>query len=464
MKNWRKVLADKKGEEKLMVGFKRYKTDNDVELPNLAEFSGDKEPSKTGHPGKLEVKVYEEANKLMESDRKREDKTKGTSALMGEDVKRKDMAKHISEEKEHVKPSYAGKKQAGSYDLLRELSYLMNEIGVESDDLLDGLPEADYSKIMSNYKQMGAILEKIHMESIPSTSPKEVSPSSENTPSTWASKKTANVYLKCPHCGHDDDKYAFMPQHEDLSHKNLTQVLANCPHCDKSFPIAEGVPAYTGGERWVGQQYPARRLYEGKQKGWRKILAEDVSFKNKPDGTVQIDITSHPNEPLTQNPTTQQPAPMSPQDVQQKEQQTGTSTEASLNKESFVQPGQKVKHISSGLTGTVDKIVGKEVYVNTDNGSTAIWGLNEINAISAAPQTNTPAQNISQYFAGAKKWDIKKEGSLLLIGAECEKCVGIQIEKDGKVVEAYMADKNGHEWREIVNQSVWEEKLKDYSK
>jgi hypothetical protein len=388
MENWRKVLAVKEGEEKLMIGFKRYKTDNDVELPNAAEFKGDLEPSKTGNPGKLEVKVYEEANKQMEADKKREDKTKGTSALMGEDVKRKDMAKHISEEKDHTRPSYAGKKIAeGDDTLLRNLSFLMNEIGMESEDLFDGLPRADYSKIMSDYKKMGELLEKIHMRSIPATSPKEVSSVSETTPSTWASLK----------------------------------------------------------------------------KGWRNVFG-DVSFKNKPDGTVQIDITSHPNEPLAQNPITQQPGAMSPTDVQQKEQQTGTSAEASLSKESFVQPGQRVKHINSGLMGTVDKVEGKDVYVNTDNGSTAIWGLNEINAVSAAPQTNTPAQNISQYFAGAKKWDIKKIGNLSLIGAECEKCAGIQIEKDGKAVESYMVNKDGHEWRSLVNQAVWESKMEEYSK
>ena len=307
MKKWRQVLAGEKSEPKLMVGFKRYKTDNDVELPNAAEFSGDKDPSKTGDSAKQELDAFKEGNKLMQSDKKREDKTKGTSSLMGEDVKRKDMAKHISEEKDHVKPSYANKKT------------------------------------------------------------------------------------------------------------------------------------------------------------WRKVLG-DVSFKNKPDGTVQIDITSHPNEPMTQNPTTQQPGAMSPEEVQQQEQQTGTSAEASLNKESFVQPGQRVKHISSGLTGTVTKVEGKDVYVNTDNGSTAVWGFSEINTISAAPQTQTPAQNISQFFAGAKKWEIKKEGNLSLTGAECKTCAGIQIEKDGKVVESYMVNKDGHEWREMISEGVWASKFDEHLK
>jgi len=127
-----------------------------------------------------------------------------------------------------------------------------------------------------------------------------------------------------------------------------------------------------------------------------------------------------------------------------------------LNKAAFAQPGQKVQNVSSGQQGTVTKVEGKDVYVSLDNGSTAVWGPNEINAITAAPPQD---YGTSKFYAAAKKWGIRKEGTLSLVGTECDKFAGVVIEKDGFIVESYITKKNGHEWRELVNQPVWEAKF-----
>jgi len=195
MDNWRKVFGQKETPNK---GFKRYETEGGEKLPNRAEFTGDKFPSKTGDSAKVEVDAFKEGNKLMGKDKDREDSSaEGGSALMSEKAKRSDVEKHMKTETDHTKPSYAS---------------------------------------------------------------------------------------------------------------------------------------------------------------WHKVLGEDLSFKQKPDGTLQIDVASHPNEPLVQNPVTELPAPVSPEEADQ-------AVEAKIEKIAFTE-GDTVQHVRSGQRGVVTQVVGNDVYVD----------------------------------------------------------------------------------------------------
>ena len=90
MKNWRNVFAAAKDEE-----FDGYKTDNGTELPNNAEFTGDKNPS-GGEPAAIENKAWAAGDKEGAADRKRENAASDNgSALMGEKSKREDVGSHM---------------------------------------------------------------------------------------------------------------------------------------------------------------------------------------------------------------------------------------------------------------------------------------------------------------------------------------------------------------------------------
>lgn len=73
---------------------KRFKTENKVELPNNAEFTGDKLPSE-GDSAQAELKAWKEGDKLFKKDTKQEDKdTSHGSPLTSEKVKRDDVDDH----------------------------------------------------------------------------------------------------------------------------------------------------------------------------------------------------------------------------------------------------------------------------------------------------------------------------------------------------------------------------------
>lgn len=99
--DWRQVFGAYDGPGK---GEDRYKTDNNVTLPNSARFTGDKWPEGK-NVAKTEVEVWKEANSLFLTDNTREDKGAAHgSAITGDDVKRKNVAKHIQEGDVHRVP------------------------------------------------------------------------------------------------------------------------------------------------------------------------------------------------------------------------------------------------------------------------------------------------------------------------------------------------------------------------
>jgi hypothetical protein len=85
-------------------------------------------------------------------------------------------------------------------------------------------------------------------------------------------------------------------------------------------------------------------------------------------------------------------------------------------------------------------------------------------ATDQSGQTNTASQTPK-----VKEWIIKKQGNLVLLGRECDTCVGIFIAKEdiSKTVSkdkydiraSEKLDKNGHTWHELINTAVWTERF-----
>lgn len=359
-KNWRESLAS----ETPNSDFKRYKTDNNVELPNKVEFTGDKLPS-SGDSAKKEVDAWESGSKLFEKDRRREDSgVEYGSALQSEKVKRDDAQGHVSDSEGHAKPSYASQAtKKDKLDLEREQRKIRDQSYIRQCSLCGGVVDkktgecthcgADYPKKRSSYasKDWRGVFAKFNGKA-QCVECKYVGDDFEMASfGVWA----------CPNCG----------ESVSLMDGSLIAVHINTPELeDNLFEI--------GKDKAIND--PALPIFDSSSKGWREVLS-DVSFKNLPDGTVKIDITSHPNEPLVQNPNTQQPQPASPAEADQ----------------------------------TVE--------------------------------------------ASTKRWVIDKRGSIELVGEECATCATIAIVRDGNQIERYSTQKNGHTWRELINQAEWQEKI-----
>ena len=160
---------------------------------------------------------------------------------------------------------------------------------------------------------------------------------------------------------------------------------------------------------------------EASKSNWRKILSSDadMDFSRKPDGTMTLKVKhlSDDEFPSSQTPPTPDLASPSP------------------GQESFSQPSQPV-----------------------------------------APQQNvmsskTPCKDHSDM----KERIIRKDGNLRLVARECNDKVGIFIEQrlkgalpkaaskgKIKVLASDVVERNGKEWRELINQSVWESKYEEF--
>ena len=160
---------------------------------------------------------------------------------------------------------------------------------------------------------------------------------------------------------------------------------------------------------------------------WRKVFAigePDINLKRKPDGTMELNVT-HP---------TPEPESVEQNAIAQNDNQQG-------NQAATQQPS----------------------------------------AVTQPPlteQNNQPA--VATASTAVKEWIIRKKGNLLLLGRECKDRAGIfliRLPEDltkrasalqNKLDYAFdksILEKNGHDWRELISESVWvsrwEQALKD---
>lgn len=557
MNSWRQTFGA--NNNRPSRGLKRYKTETGTEFPSHAQFSGDKWPEGK-NPAKTEIQAYEEGNRQMQSDKRKEDNAAHfNSALMSEKGKRQTVDKKLSED--GVRPSYA------AYD-----SFL----GATGEKLVK-CPDCGYTGEEQEFSPLGGsyVCPRCDMafdsddDALSATSDEDYS---EFTPRAF---KTASAFYRCPECKYQGTDFA-----------DVTPGLVRCPRCHRVFEESEGLSRQR--ERgWVDPAVPKGRRPKGIRKddllSWRNIFGltkeTDISFKNKPDGTVQIDIVSNPNVPLSQNPNTNEPGPYSPEEIQQGAPGTSPQAEASLNiqkspitrgalskllrtgalpvhrekalkrissfiksqstfvdkvegsdtlisgllqhiakrysaakaneiidrcnlislgwqkedektvtasleKKAQYQVGDRVKNIYFGQTGQVESIdTDGDLHLLLENGSTAVWSPSEVNLVErgnrpamtgftpfarhkSVEQTveQTVESSQSSHGSSTRYWPISKIGNTVLEGFECAKDAGIRIVRGAEVLETVKYAKQGHSWRELINQALWEEKLKEYEK
>lgn len=293
------------------------------------------------------------------------------------------------------------------------------------------------------------------------------------------------------------------------------------------------------GATFSSMYYPPEGVNKIYKRSWRRVLS-GVDFKQKPDGTVEIDVFKNVPEtpeyfdaedtnsaaPASSNPpqsTNQKAAATIPNDEDLKFALASLPQDAiEVLKRYFVEnlpssmPLQELQELSESdaavkvILSTIETSLALpsakerlrklfyQQYPSVSNDTVANWrntletladlnfkqktdGTVEIHSdievnddtaqpipaantvakpVSPAPQeANEQAVSTSSRSLSPKEWVIKKQGNLVLKGRECADACGIVIEKAGKVVDFERILKNGHSWRELINQAVWEERF-----
>jgi len=123
---------------------------------------------------------------------------------------------------------------------------------------------------------------------------------------------------------------------------------------------------------------------------------------------------------------------------------------------------KKVEHEAGWREVFADVSVEKKpdgtVKVNVDEGfNQTPQSLQQTVPTSATPEEQPQEKEASKI----NTWEIKKEGSLTLIGKECSTHCGIGIFDNGEEIEFYKVAKNNHTWEELIPRGVWEVKFNE---
>jgi predicted RNA-binding Zn-ribbon protein involved in translation (DUF1610 family) len=261
----------------------------------------------------------------------------------------------------------------------------------------------------------------------------------------------------------------------------------------------------TGDMEYVGRgkeaERKAKEIIQRKLHRRRAFLQQkaDISFQNRPDGTVKIDVTSHPNEPLTQNPNTQQPPPMSPEQVQNQQVEETSEKKSTLKKKIASEDyealakdyGVIFKGIQKDLRNPTapgfpmfeDPATKSTFLLRPDETlphaivrSQSAFSLHPKNKLTssaafekALADLHVVGEDLQRKESSCsdnpiESWVIRKDGNLALIGKQCNTHCGIFIEKDGKVIKENKLEKtaNNLTWRELINQAEWEVEYEKY--
>ena len=127
--------------------------------------------------------------------------------------------------------------------------------------------------------------------------------------------------------------------------------------------------------------------------------------------------------------------------------------------------GSKIPHEWSEILSnlivsnmTVKKKPDGTIEMNIEEGNPV--GQDQV--LNQPPVENAPLEENSPQVESSKKvkeWEIKKEGSLSLVGKECDTHCGIGIYKGKDELEFYKISKQGHTWEELIPQGRWETKF-----
>jgi len=182
--SWRKLAKSEEFKDK----FKPYKTDNKIELPNRAEFTGDKKP-KSGDPAKNELNAWHSGNSLGKKDRKEEQKS-NSSAVLNPKVKREDFnsqKKTSNWRNKLLKKAEVAFKQKPDGEVNISVTtpdMQNNELNIDSGNIQkedpDNLDEEDHIKNMVEGKKLNWNFPKTHQDLMDSAYDLYQKPENEN--------------------------------------------------------------------------------------------------------------------------------------------------------------------------------------------------------------------------------------------------------------------------------------------
>jgi len=213
---------------------------------------------------------------------------------------------------------------------------------------------------------------------------------------------------------------------------------------------------------------------------WRSMFLTkkaDTSFKQKPDGTLQIDITTpRPGQPIQPGVQPGQEGVIAPQSApaQPAAQPEPEKKAASLSKNAaerkafydndpvfqawFAEKSQDQEFINEFHL----YMQRNELYTEDDPMVFEDWAYGKYQE----EKQQTPTQVPQEAVTGSKEpdtWLIDTLGEYRLEGRECATHAGIRIMKGNEEIEFQKIAKQGHEWRELIPQAIWQSKLETYA-
>ena len=217
-----------------------------------------------------------------------------------------------------------------------------------------------------------------------------------------------------------------------------------------------------------------------KKGSWRRVFS-DVNFEQKPDGGVSIDVTGLPTPKAVS-----EEGPTGANDGYGAEDNGGETAEKTTSKwrRRFLTASDadmdfkrepdgtmvlKVKHLNNAVN-TQQEIPGEIPHTQSPQAPGVETPSSPQEASFGAPQPPTIASVKCADHKNMKEHLLRKQGNLSLIARECDDKVGIFIEaaikgsNDKEVLAQEIKARNGKQWRELLNESVWVNHFENYIK
>jgi len=204
---------------------------------------------------------------------------------------------------------------------------------------------------------------------------------------------------------------------------------------------------------------------------WRRIFA-DVSFEQKPDGGVSIDVTGLPTsevEPDTETiPTDNAPV----NDVVSNWRKVLVASDADMDfkREPDGTMVLKVKHLNNNDMTQQLEVPGEMPHAQSPQAPGVETPSSPQESSFETPQSNVTASTKCADHKNMKEYLLRKEGNLSLVARECDDKVGIFIEasNNGSNVPLVLAQethtRNGEHWRALINEAVWLNNFESYNR
>ncbi|MFA5724141.1 MAG: hypothetical protein WC979_07845 [Candidatus Pacearchaeota archaeon] len=246
---------------------------------------------------------------------------------------------------------------------------------------------------------------------------------------------------------------------------------------DKNSPLMDGK---TRRERFESlRSRSASRFFQKASNipDWRYTFLTkkaDTSVKTKPDGSLQIDITTPlPGQGVQQGVQQGQvSAPISPevQPIEPTEPEKKISEKSASERKAFYESNPEFKTWLAAKSKDQEFLQEYHTYMDREHLSNEEplvfedWAFGEFNHEKEYNQKNQPQPALSTTTSiEPTTWLIDQKGDYRLEGRECVTHAGIRIMKGNDEIEFQKIAKQGHEWRELIPQGVWQTKLELYA-